>query len=139
VRFASRQRSPAEINLMPLIDILFLVLVFLVVTATFTERTVLPISLPQAATATPDAGEESGLVVSIDAGGTLYVDGMEQDVAAVARRLQAIREPASTTITIAADSRVAHGRVIQVVDLVRESGIVRLDIQTLTTDSLLPR
>jgi biopolymer transport protein ExbD len=57
----------------------------------------------------------------------------------VARRLQAIREPASTTITIAADSRVAHGRVIQVVDLVRESGIVRLDIQTLTTDSLLPR
>lgn len=139
MKFTSRQRPPAEINLMPLIDILFLVLVFLVVTATFTERTVLPIALPQAATAAPDAGEESGLVVSIDAGGTLYIDGREQDVAAVTRRLRAIPEPASATITIAADGRVSHRRVIQVVDLVREAGIVRLDIQTLTTDSLLPR
>lgn len=139
MKFTSRQRLPAEINLMPLIDILFLVLVFLVVTATFTERTILPIALPQAATAAPDAGKGSGLVVSIDAGGALYLDGREQDVDAVARRLQAIRDPGSTTITIAADSRVAHGRVIQIVDLVREAGIVRLDIQTLTTDSLLPR
>jgi biopolymer transport protein ExbD len=139
VRFTNRPRPAAEINLMPLIDILFLVLVFLVVTATFTERTVLPIALPQAATATPDAGEEAGLVVSIDASGALYLDGREQDIAAVARRLQAIHDPGATTITIAADSRVAHGRVIQIVDLVRESGIVRLDIQTLTTDRLSPR
>jgi biopolymer transport protein ExbD len=139
VRFSPRQRPPAEINLLPLIDILFLVLMFLVVTATFTERTVLPIALPQAGTAMPDAGDEAGLVVSIDASGALYLDGRQQDVDAVARRLQAIRDPASTTITIAADSRVAHGRVIQIVDLVRESGIVRLDIQTLTADRPSPR
>jgi biopolymer transport protein ExbD len=139
MRFTTRPRPAAEINLMPLIDILFLVLVFLVVTATFTERTVLPIALPHAATATPEAGERAGLVVAIDADGALYLDGRPQDLAAIARRLQAVREPASATVTIAADSRVAHGRVIEVVDLVRGAGILRLDIQTLTTSHLVTR
>jgi biopolymer transport protein ExbD len=139
MRFATRQRPAAEINLMPLIDILFLVLVFLVVTATFTERTVLPIALPQAATATPEAGEDAGLVVSIDADGAVYLDGRQQDLDAIARRLHAVREPASATVTIAADSRVAHGRVIEVVDLVRGAGILRLDIQTLKTSHLVTR
>jgi biopolymer transport protein ExbD len=132
MKLTTRPRAAAEINLLPLIDILFLVLVFLVVTATFTERTVLPIALPPAGSATPDAGQQSGIVVSIDAGGTLYVDGAEQPLAEVARRLHAVRDPASTSVTIAADRRVEHGRVVEVVDAVRRAGILRLDIQTLT-------
>jgi biopolymer transport protein ExbD len=138
VRFTNRPRPAAEINLMPLIDILFLVLVFLVVTATFTERTVLPIALPPAATAAPDAGEQAGIVVSIAADGTLYVDGREQPLAEVARRLHSIGDPASASVTIAADRRVQHGRVIEVVDSVRGAGILRLDIQTLTAAGIPP-
>lgn len=137
MRFTSRSRAPAEINLMPLIDILFLVLVFLVLTATFTERSVLQISLPPAATAETTASEEAGIIVAIDASGTMYIDGQVQDLDAVARRIRAVSRPADTTVTIAADSQVAHGRVIQIVDLIRESGIVRLDIQTLTSERLL--
>jgi biopolymer transport protein ExbD len=53
MKFRSNERAAVEINLTPLIDILFLVLVFLVMTATFARRTFVEIDLPRAVTGAP--------------------------------------------------------------------------------------
>lgn len=60
MRFAARRGAAAESNLTPLIDILFLVLAFLVVTASFAVRTVLPITLPPL----PTRGQHRAMVFS---------------------------------------------------------------------------
>jgi biopolymer transport protein ExbD len=136
MRFAPRRRESAEINLTPLIDILFLVLVFLVVTATFSDRTVLRISLPPASSAESLGKESDALLIVIDAGGTVYVDGMAQSLDAVSRRLDALQNKDMAPVTVAADERTPHGRVIQVVDLIRQAGLFRLDIQTFSGGSV---
>jgi biopolymer transport protein ExbD len=130
VKFSRRRRIPADINLTPLIDILFLVLVFLVVTASFTDRTVLPIVLPHAATADTLQAPRDGILIAIDAAGVLYLNGEQREPDEIRRALQAVADPAAVTVTVAADERTPHGRVVQVLDLAREAGMQRLDIQT---------
>lgn len=138
MKFGSGRRAAAEINLTPLIDILFLVLVFLVVTASFTDRTVLSISLPEAGTADRVPTPRDAATVVIDAAGAIALDGVVRTPDELRRDLRALPDPGSTTLTVAADERTPHGRVVQVIDLAREAGVLRLDIQTVRDPASAP-
>lgn len=128
--FAPPRRAGAEITLTPLIDILFIVLLFLVLTATFTEQTVLRIALPKTATGEHHPHEPGAVRILVDAGGNVYLDGRIRTLDDVGRQLQAILEKDRALVTVSADEHASHGRVIQVVDLIRQAGIFRLDIET---------
>jgi len=130
MKFSHRTRREAEITLTPLIDILFIVLLFLVLTATFTEQTVLRVALPRAATGEPSVEDESLLRVLIDADGQIYLGDRVHTLDEVRTRLQAMGDPDRARVTIAADRAASHGSVVQVLDLVRQAGIVRVNIQT---------
>ena len=128
--FAPSRRAGAEITLTPLIDILFIVLLFLVLTATFTEQTVLRIALPKTATGERNPNEPGAVRILVDANGNLYLDGRVRTLDDVGRQLQAIPEKDRALVTVSADEHASHGRVIQVVDVIRQAGILRLDIET---------
>lgn len=130
MRFSRAPRRAAEITLTPLIDILFIVLLFLVLTATFTEQTVLRVALPRAATGEPAVEDSSVLRVVIDASGQLFLNDRVLTLQEVRLRLEGMPEPDRARVTIAADQAASHGRVVQVLDLVRQAGIVRVEIQT---------
>lgn len=132
MKFSRTPRRAAEISLTPLIDILFIVLLFLVLTATLTEQSVLRVSLPRAATGEPAADDGSVVRVEIDADGQAYLDGVAQPLDAIRARLARITDPDRARVTIAADSAASHGSVVQVLDLVRQAGIVRVGIVTFT-------
>lgn len=132
MRFSSRRRPGAEISLTPLIDILFIVLLFLVLTATFTEQTTIRIALPRAVTGEPVPVSPSMVHVVVDVDGQVFIDGEVRTSDEVRTRLLAIPDPDRARVTIAADRAVSHGAVVQVLDLVRQVGIVRVDIQTFT-------
>ncbi|MDH4064188.1 MAG: biopolymer transporter ExbD [Acidobacteriota bacterium] len=128
--FSRGSRRQAEITLTPLIDILFIVLLFLVLTATFTEQTVLRVALPRAATGEPVVEDVSVLRVLIDADGQVYLDDRIRTLDEVRTRLDAMADPDRARVIIAADRAASHGSVVQVLDLVRQAGIVRVEIQT---------
>lgn len=130
MRFARPRRTGADITLTPLIDILFIVLLFLVLTATFTEQTVVRIALPETTTGDRYANNANTVRFLVEADGTVYLDGEPRTLADVARRLEAIPEKDSALVMVSADEQASHGRVIQLVDLVRQAGIFRLDIET---------
>lgn len=130
MKFASHRRPGADINLTPLIDILFIVLLFLVLTATFSERSVLQIALPKTTTGEVPAGTPGRLRIEVDADDALYVDGELRTLDDVGLRLRAIPDKDGAVVTVAADERARHGRVIAVIDAVRQAGLVRLDIET---------
>jgi biopolymer transport protein ExbD len=128
--FRPARRPGGEIILTPLIDIMFTVLLFLVLSATFTEQTVLRISLPRSVTGTTTTHDPRVVRILVDADGRVYVNGQIQTLDDVKRRLDAIPEADRSFVTVSADENAKHGRVVQIVDLIRQAGIFRLDIET---------
>lgn len=128
----ARRHPGSEIILTPLIDILFTVLLFLVLTATFTEQTVLRISLPRSVSGAKTTDDPRVVRIVVDADGRVYVNGQMQTIDAVKRRLDAIAEADRSSVKISADENAKHGRVVQIVDLIRQAGIFRLDIDTIS-------
>ncbi len=136
---ASTRRSPddliTEINVTPMVDVVLVLLVILMVTASYLVAESIPMELPRA-----QSGEESAapLTVSIDRDGTLYLDARpvgEEELRAAARRHREA-DPAASAI-IAADGRTDHARVVRVMDLLRQERVTRFGINV-TPEELSP-
>ncbi|MBO0351295.1 biopolymer transporter ExbD [Phormidium pseudopriestleyi FRX01] len=120
MRLPDEPESQAQINIVPMIDVIFSILAFFIISSMFLSKSEgLPVNLPQASTATVQT-ETVKLTISIDAEGMLMLD--EQAVTlgdleqAVRDRMKA--EPISVVV-LKADKTVEHGQVVEVMDRVR--------------------
>jgi biopolymer transport protein ExbD len=109
------------INVTPLVDVVLVLLVVLMVTATYLTSRTIPVDLPKAATGetrTPT------LAVSLDASGAVYVDGARVDAEGLSARLRAARaQNPDVRAVIAADGASRHRSVVRIVDTLRKEGI----------------
>ena len=115
------------INVTPLVDIVLVLLIILMVTASYIVSKSIPMDLPNANTG--DESPPRTLTVSIDEEGQLYVDAEEvtwDELRQSARRFSAAENEARAVI--AADRRVSHGEFIRIVDILRDEGIMRYAI-----------
>ena len=129
MRLEGARRRKAGINITSLIDVVFLLLLFFVVTSTFLERPGIDLALPEASTA--GAEGEGELTVTVEPDGTVYVSGTRVPTEALPQRLEAAlagREP--RRVFLEADARVPHGRVVQVMDAARQAGATALVVAT---------
>jgi biopolymer transport protein ExbD len=113
------------INVTPLVDITLVLLIVFMVTAQLIAGQGVPLDLPKAATA---GATQSVLTLSIDRDGALLVNGEPvADRATLRARARQAREqnPELRTL-IAASAQATHGRVLEVVDTVREAGLTRI-------------
>jgi biopolymer transport protein ExbD len=128
-----RKHEDLEMNLVPLIDVLLVIIIFLVVSATFSRVSELQINLP---TAEASAPEEKPLVVNvgIDAGGHYVVNKdalAEGTVGAIAAALQkAVGDGKEPTIVISADATTTHQSVINVMEASRQAGYTHITFAT---------
>lgn len=131
MQFQRRARDLPSINLTPLIDILFLVLMFLVLTATFRGTFALDLTLPAAETAAPVPVETPGIVrVVVAADGQVRLEDRLVTLDELERRLIAMPEPGRLGIILSADARSPHGDIVAVIDRVRRAGIFNLRLET---------
>jgi len=128
----SRPRSRSEevfINLTPLIDVVFLLLIFFMVSTTFaTIRYGIKVDLPR--TTTPEEKIEENIVISITKDNRIYLGKKwvkEENLVSLLRK--EIKRKGSLVI-INADKEVKHGRVVRVMDLARKAGAGKLGILT---------
>lgn len=125
IEFPRARRRTAEVDLTPLIDVVFQLLVFFLLTSAFISNTI-PMELPQAAT-----GEQTSatLAVSIDHGGQVFLDAIPVTLEELRTRVRTARE-AHTEIqaVIAADGRITHAQVVQVIDILRQERISKFAI-----------
>lgn len=116
-----------DINVTPLVDIVLVLLIILMVTASYIVSKSIPMDLPNA-----DTGDESPprtLTVSVDEAGQLYLDAEEIEWADLRSRARAFADSESEPrAVIAADRRVSHGEFIRIVDTLRGAGITRYAI-----------
>lgn len=114
------------INVTPLVDIVLVLLIILMVTATAIVSKTIPMELPEAATgeSTPTT-----LAVSIDEDGDLFVDARPVSEDQLRGQIRAARsEDADVRAVIAADGRIPHRRVVQVIDLLRQEQVTKFAI-----------
>lgn len=126
-------KEPADINLTPLIDVVFLLLIFFMVSTTFNRDSELSIELPAAAAEAQERRPES-IEVAIDAQGRFYVNGRQllntQSKSVRQALATAAGDNASPPIIISADAKTPHQAVVQIMDAARELGFVRLTFAT---------
>lgn len=137
MNFKPRQPSPEpEINLVPFIDVLLVVMVFLIITTSWSRLTELPIQLPQAET---DASTPRPLqiVLTITAQGQFSVNQSPVGGSSVAS-LVAVLSPLAqkeSLLIIRADAAAQHQSVIHAMEAARRSGLSRI---TFEAQSALP-
>ncbi|MBF2026299.1 MAG: biopolymer transporter ExbD [Oscillatoriales cyanobacterium C42_A2020_001] len=127
MRLPEEPDLPFQINIVPMIDVIFAILTFFIMSSLFlTRSTGLPVDLPTANTAQEQA--PSQLTLTVDREGKLSLNNQPILVAELKLRLQALIGNQATLIVINADERVDHGKVIAVMDQLRQIPNVKMAI-----------
>lgn len=132
MNFRQKNREELDINLTPLIDVVFLLLIFFMVTTTFDRETQLKIELPQA------AGEhkksEKLLEVTIDAKGQFFINKkalVNSGFETIKKALkQAAGDNKNPPLLLSADGQATHQSVITVLDAASQLGFVNITFAT---------
>jgi biopolymer transport protein ExbD len=128
-----RERDEPDINLIPLIDILIVVLIFLFLTTTYSRFAELQINLPEAA-AERSADKPSVIAVAVDAQGKYSINGVTTPFGDTQRFSSALRDAAKgakePVVTISADARATHQSVIDVMESARIAGYNHISFTT---------
>ncbi len=122
------QASAAEnINLTPLIDMVFILLIFFLVTASFTKESGIEVDRPSAQTAVRE--EHGSMIIGINQEGEIWVDNQNIELRAVRAHVehQQAQNPEGTVI-ILADKKVLTGLTVDVLDQVRLAGVTNVSI-----------
>lgn len=107
----------------PLIDVVFLLLIFFMVTSHFNVASGIPIRLPKVAQKAYDRGDHKVMIV-IDREGRTYLKGEKIDLKDLGSTLQIIVEKEGLThLLLQADKDVKHGRVVHIMDLAKRAGV----------------
>lgn len=134
-------RDEPEINLIPFIDILLVVLIFLVLTTTYSKFTELQVNLPTADAEAPKQNPKE-IVVAVGADGRYAVNRTVLEgtsVELIASALQASApEGQDTVVVISADAAAAHQAVINVMDAARRAGLVQITFATQQSGNAAP-
>lgn len=128
-----RSSIASTLSLTPLIDVVFLLLIFFLVTSEFEEEERrLDIVLPTATSAVPMTSKPRELVIDIDNEGELYLAGKATDLSELLLFLEAAvsNNPTNQTVIIRADRTTAFQPVVSVMDACNRSGVSDYSVTT---------
>ena len=122
--------APAQINIVPMIDVIFAILTFFIMATLFLTRSdELPVTLPAAETSAPQSQRE--VVVTVDAAGQITLAQQPVSLTELATRVEQLRsESEAVLVTINADQQVRHGQVVAVMDELRQVRGAQIGIAT---------
>jgi len=133
MNFRSERRDEVDLDITPLIDVVFLLLIFFMVSTTFEHNSEINITLPSSSKEVTDAKPDA-VNVGLDAQGNVYINDkslvnaqLETIKAALSDALVGLNEP---PVIISADSNATHQSVVRVMDAARQLGLVKITFAT---------
>jgi len=121
----------AEMNFIPLIDIALTLVIILMVTTAFIKQPGVSIRLPETVTREGAPETKKDLTVLVAADGSLYLDGQKRAESEVQARLVAVAtRDKQARVLVKGDRDVLHGRIMEVMDMVRQAGLTRVVLPT---------
>jgi len=128
-RLAAKEKDEAAVDMTPMLDIVFIMLIFFIVTATFVKQSGLEVVRPDAETA--EDQRRVSILIAVGAGDSVWMDNKEVDVRAVRAGVESLlAENPLGSVVIQADEKSKSGILMQVMDQVREAGAPATAIAT---------
>ncbi|BCM92848.1 hypothetical protein IAD21_04732 [Abditibacteriota bacterium] len=130
-RGASRPQPMAEINIIPLVDVILVLLIIFMATTAFVKESGLKMQLPAAKTGGEVNRNNRDLTVVLTRDNLLYVDGRKTDEKALVATMKArVLQNPQLNVVIKGDQGIAYARVVRVMDLARQSGLASVALGT---------
>ncbi|GAA6133399.1 biopolymer transporter ExbD [Oceaniserpentilla sp. 4NH20-0058] len=124
---AGTDSDESVIDMTPMLDIVFIMLIFFIVTTSFVKESGITVSRPSADTATED--KKGNIMVAIKPNGEIWVDKRAVDVRSLRANIEKLRaESPESGVVIQADTDARTGILVQVMDQIRLAGIVNISI-----------
>lgn len=115
------------VDMTPMLDIVFIMLIFFIVTTSFVKETGIDINRPQASTAV--VKERGNILIAITASGDVWLDRRKVDIRAVRANVERLRaENPEGMVVIQADKQAQTGRLVQVMDQVKLAGVENISL-----------
>ena len=131
MRFREEKRTPITLDITPLVDVVFLLLIFFMLTTTFTNTDEIKLNLPQAQTGASNEKTETQITVNIDPHGIYTIQGKTVSGQNLTNALTAaMNGNQNTVLAVRADQKTAHGAVVRVMDAARLLGLTKMVIAT---------
>jgi biopolymer transport protein ExbD len=127
-----RERKQSEVNVTPMLDVVFIMLIFFIVTASFVKESGIEVNRPNAATA--ERKERGNILVAINETGQIWIDKRQVDPRAVRANIERLHaENPQGAVVIQADRDSRSGLLVEVMDAARLAGVwdvsIAADIQ----------
>ena len=117
-----QETTAANVNLTPLIDMVFILLIFFLVTASFTKESGIDVDRPTAQTTVRQ--EQASLIIGITKEGEIWIDNKQVDIRSIRAHIEQLHaQNPEGTVIIMADKNALTGVTIAVLDQVRLSGV----------------
>ena len=133
MNFGPRREEELDVNLTPLIDVVFLLLIFFMVSTTFIRESEIELTLPEASEEVRENPLDT-IEVAIDANGRYFVNGnalLNTQIDTMRHALNEVRPvDAEPVVIISADANASHQSVVTVMDAARQAGLTRITFPT---------
>ena len=121
------KEEESEINMTPMLDVVFIMLIFFIVTANFIKEPGLEINRPDSETA--ETQENAAILIAVGATGEIWMDGRRIDVRQVkANVVKMLADNPQGSVVIQADEKAQADAIIQVMDQSREAGVYAISL-----------
>ena len=121
------QEEAEEINMTPMLDVVFILLIFFIVTASFVKEAGIEVNRPEAATAVKK--ERANILVAISDKGEIWINKRRIDIRAVQANIERLKaENPQGTVVIQADQKSTTDTLIKVMDAARSAGVYDVSI-----------
>ena len=123
----STEDDDQEINITPMLDVVFIMLIFFIVTASFVKESGIEVDRPSATTAV--VKERGNILIAITASGEFWIDRRAVDVRAIRANIERLHaENPQGSVVIQADKNSTTEMLIQVMDAARQAGVFNVSI-----------
>jgi len=125
-----QSRREAVMNMTPLVDVMFILMIFILVTAQYTNVYSMKVDLPTAESA-QRVGEKEVVVISLDKNEAIYYEDKKIELLELELKLKEIAKLEKTPqIIIQADEQSRTGNLVQVMDIIQKVGLKKVSLQT---------
>ena len=122
-----QEEENEEINMTPMLDVVFIMLIFFIVTASFVKEAGIDVNRPEAATAVKK--ERANILVAISDKGEIWINKRQIDVRAVQANIERLHaENPQGSVVIQADKQATTDTLIKVMDAARSAGVFDVSI-----------
>jgi biopolymer transport protein ExbD len=126
-----QEEEENEINLTPMLDVVFIMLIFFIVTASFIKEAGIDVNRPDAPTA--DSQDDAAILIAISANDEIWIDRRETEPTAVRSMIERLHaENPKGSIVIQADEESTHETLVVVMEAAKQAGVTNVAIAALT-------